>query len=115
MSELENQINPEEYNKQILKQAAVTFSMEGISRDLKFFIQKKMSHNKVNISYLTQLFELALTSEVEGVSEIPFKKGSTLKNFLDHVFEEVVKTDQIINQAIGMVFEKESKTKKPKE
>ena len=39
MSEINNEIDPseEEHNKQLLRQAAFTFSSEGISNDLKYF------------------------------------------------------------------------------
>lgn len=75
LNELPDSNNSEEYNKQLLKQAAVTFSKEGISNDLKYFIQKKVSHNRVNLTYVTQLMDLAINSDINEVKEMSFKTG----------------------------------------
>lgn len=97
----------EEYNKQLLKQTAVTFSLEGTSKDLKYFIQKKVSHNKTNLVYLTQLMDLTINSETDEVIEQAFKKGGPLKGLLEHIYSEIVKTDALLNKAIDLTFEKE--------
>jgi hypothetical protein len=105
-----NEIDPaaEEYNKQLLKQTAFTFSQEGISSDLKYFIQKKVNHNKVNIAYVTQLMDLAINSESEQIVEMAFIKNSPLKKLLEHVSSEIIKTDLILNKAIEFVLNKDS-------
>src|SRR4030042_1011579 len=94
----------EEYNKQLLKQTAVTFSLEGTSKDLKYFIQKKVSHNKTNLVYLTQLMDLAINSETDEVIEQAFKKGGPLKGLLEHIYSEIVKTDALLNRAIDLTL-----------
>lgn len=98
----------EEYNKQLLKQTAFTFSQEGISSDLKYFIQKKVMHNKTNLAYVTQLMDLAINSESEEIVEMAFIKSSPLKKLLDHVSAEIIKTDMILNKAIEFVINKDA-------
>jgi len=101
---IDNDPISEGYNEQLLKQTVFTFSKEGISNDLKYFIQKKVSHNKTNLSYLTQLLDLALNDES---LEITLKKDCPLKKLMEHVQGEIVKTDILINKAIEFVLNKD--------
>jgi hypothetical protein len=109
MSELNKEIDPsaEEYNKQLLKQTAFTFSSEGISNDLKYFIQKKVTHNKTNLCYITQLMDLAINSESKEIVEMAFTKNSSLKKLLDHITLEIIKTDVLLNKSIEFVINKD--------
>jgi arginine repressor len=113
MSDLNREINPsaEEYNKQILKQAAFTFSQEGISRDLKYFIQKKVTHNKTNLCYVTQLMDLAINSKSKEIIELAFTKNSSLKKLLSHVTAEIIKTDILLNRSIDFIIRKDPSIK----
>jgi len=109
MNDLNKEIDPsaEEHNKQLLKQTAFTFSREGISSDLKYFIQKKITHNKTNLCYVTQLMDLAINSESEEIVELAFTKNSPLKKLLDHVTAEIIKTDILLNKSIDFVISKD--------
>lgn len=98
----------EEYNKQLLKQTAITFSRDGLSNDLKYFIQKKVNHNKTNLCYLTQLFDMAVSSESTKVQEMVFLKNSSLKRLLEHVCDEIIKTDVLLNKAVDLVLNKDA-------
>ena len=98
----------EEYNKQLLKQTAFTFTREGISNDLKYFIQKKVSHNKTNLCYLTQLFDMVTGSESEKVTEMAVLKNSPIRRLLEHVSAEIIKTDILLNKSIEFVLKKDS-------
>jgi hypothetical protein len=98
----------EEYNKQLLKQTAFTFSQEGVSNDLKYFIQKKVSSNKINLCYLTQLMDLTINSESDDIIEMAYNKTSPLKKLLEHVSAEIIKTDILLNKAIEFVINKDS-------
>jgi len=108
-----NKINlaSEEYNKQLLKQTAITFSKESMSEDLKYFIQKKITHNRTNLSYLTELMDLAINSNSEEISNMAFKKGSPLKGLLEHVYGEIIKTDDLLNRSIKFVLDKDPSIK----
>lgn len=108
----ENDSASEEFNKELLKQTVFTFSKEGISNDLKYFIQKKVAHNKTNLCYLTQLMDLSINSETEEITELAFKKGSPLKNLMEHVYSEIVRTDELIDRAIEFVISKDPEMKK---
>jgi len=103
--------DPEEFNKQLLKQAAVTFTREGISNDLKYFIQKKIIHNRTNITYVTQLMDLTINSDSKETKELAFKRGSPLKGLLEHVYSEIIKTDILMNKAINFVLKKDPSIK----
>lgn len=105
----------EEYNKQLLQQAAITFSREGISNDLRYLLQKKVNHNKVNLGYLTQLFDMAVDSESTKIQEMVFLKNSSLKRLLDHVCNEIIKTDALLNKAVDLVLDKEASLNGPQE
>ena len=97
----------ENYNKELLKQTAITFSREGISSDLKYFTQKKVSHNKTNLCYATQLMDLAVNSESEEIVKMSFSKNSPIKKLLDHVTSEIIKTDEILNRCVEFVINKD--------
>lgn len=97
----------EEYNKQLLKQTAFTFSREGISNDLKYFIQKKVSHNKTNLSYLTQLYGILVSSESEKMIEMASSKNSSLRRLLEHVTSEIIQTDLLLDKSIDFVLKKD--------
>lgn len=108
MSDNEKDQNTEEFNKQLLKHTAVTFSMEGVSNDLKYFIQKKVNHNKTNLIYLTQLMDLALSSESEDIGDFVTKEGSPLIDLLIHVCSEIKQTDVILNKTLEAVLKRDS-------
>ena len=97
----------ENYNKELLKQTAFTFSREGISSDLKYFAQKKVSHNKTNLIHVTQLMDLAVNSESEEIVKMAFSKNSPLKKLLEHVTSEIVKTDELLNRCVDYVLSKD--------
>lgn len=102
----------EEFNKILLKQSAITFSLEGVSKDLKIFIQKKISHNRSTLAHLTQLMDLTLNSEIHDVAKEALKKGGPLSTLLQHIVTEVIKTDQYLDDIIKNVLEKEKILKK---
>lgn len=112
---IKNDPSAEDYNKRLLKQTAFTFSQEGISSDLKYFIQKKVTHNKTNLCYLTQLMDQVISSESEEVSLMAFSKTSPLKKLLDHVCAEIIKTDQLLDRAVEFVLNKDKSLKNLKE
>lgn len=107
--------NSEEYNKLLLKQSAITFSLEGISKDIKIFIQKKISHNRSTLSHFTQLMDLTLNSEIIETSKEALKKGGPLNTLFQHIVTEIVKTDRYLDSVIETILEKEKILKKEKE
>jgi len=113
VNDLNKELYPsaEEYNKQLLKQTAITFSNEGISNDLKYFIQKKITHNKTNLCYVTQLMDLAINSDSEELVEMAYKKISPIKKLLEHVTAEIIKTDILLNKSIEFVISKDPSVK----
>jgi len=108
---MNNEEENDEYNKQMLKQTALTFTREGISNDLKYFIQKKITHNKTNLSYLTQLIDIAVNGNSDEMFQMTLRDGSPLRQLLDHICIEIVKTDVLLDKAIDFVIEKDSTLK----
>jgi hypothetical protein len=106
-SKMNNEEENDEYNKQILKQTALTFTREGISNDLKYFIQKKITHNKTNLSYLTQLIDITVNGNSDEMIQITFGDKSPLRQLLDHICIEIMKTDVLLDKAINFVIEKD--------
>lgn len=101
----------EEYNKRLLQQTAFTFSREGISSDLKYFIQKKVSHNKVNLSYVTQLMDLAVNSDSKKIQDMAVSENSPLIQLLKHVSNEIIKTDFLLDKTVEFVLNKDQSVK----
>jgi replication initiation and membrane attachment protein DnaB len=98
----------EEFNEFMLKQAAITFSMEGVSKDLKGFLQKKISHNKTNITQLALMVSSIAQSPSKELRDGAVKKGSIIHLMLDHVLKEIRFTDTVMNVVIQNVLNKEA-------
>jgi len=98
----------EEFNEYMLKQAAITFSMEGISRDLKAFLQKKITHNRTNMTQLSALISSIMQSGSKSVKENVFKKGSYIADMLEHTVKESKFIDVALNLIIQNILTKEA-------
>jgi len=107
MEDLNLDNNLEKYNKQILKQTAITFSLDGISKDLKYFIQKRVTHNRISLSYLTRILDLAVNSGSKTARDSVFKKGNPLQEMLEHMVKEIISTDILIDDILESIVKKE--------
>ena len=98
----------EEFNEFMLKQAAITFSLEGVSKDLKNFLQKKIAHNRTNITQLTSLVTAVAQSPSKELRDGAIQKNSLIHTLLDHVVKEVRFTDMVLNVIIQNIMNKEA-------
>jgi hypothetical protein len=97
----------EEFNEFMLKQAAITISSEGVSRDLKAFIQKKIHHDEMVLTQASQMLTAMVSSESEAIRESVLKKGNPIHKLLDHALKEIRITDVALNIAIQSMLSKE--------
>jgi fatty acid/phospholipid biosynthesis enzyme len=98
----------EEFNEFMLKQAAITFSLEGVSKDLKNFLQKKIVHNRTNITQLTSMVTAVAHSPSKELREGSLTKGSIMYGLLDHIVREIRFTDMALNVVIQNIMNKEA-------
>ena len=98
----------EEFNEFMLKQTAITFSMEGISKDLKTFLQKKISHNRTNLTQLASIISAIATSGTKSLKEELLKKNSPTYQLFDHVLKEIKITDVALDIIIQNMLNKEA-------
>lgn len=96
-----------EFNEFLLKQTAVTFSMEGLSKDLKVFLSKKISHNKTNLTQVSSIIQSLMCSDSKPIKEATLKKGSAVLDLLNHIIKEVKITDTMLDILISTMINKE--------
>jgi len=85
----------DQYNELMLRSTALTFSLEGISRDLKFLLARKAE-------FVAQI--------IESTAVMVAAKGhpKSVDVLLDHVLEEVRGTNLTLNYVIMRTLERES-------
>ena len=105
---MEKMENVSDFNEFMLKQTAITFSLEGVSKDLKSYLQKKISHNRVNITQVTEMIAALSHSPSKTLRDGALKKGSQLNTLLTHVTDEVRFTDMALNLIIQSIMAKEA-------
>lgn len=105
----------EEFNEFLLKQAAITFSMEGVSKDLKSFLQKKLAHNRTNITQLANMVSAVSQSPSKELRDGSLRRGSILYDLLSHVMKEAKFTDMALNLIIQNIMTKEAMLASEKE
>lgn len=94
-------------NEKFLEQTAMTFAAEGISKDLKYFLQKRVSQNRTTLSYVTKLVDLCLESGVQDGKEMAFNKKGPIQDLFRHVIKEIKMTDAFLDQLIDGLIESE--------
>ena len=97
----------EQYQEDMLKNAAVTFSMEGLSKDVKFFLQRKINYNLECQKNVTELVKAVTSCTDPVVRSSLLKDGSVVKSMLIYNYGEMRLTDMMLNMLIQKIFEKE--------
>jgi len=95
---------PMEENEELLKQVALTINAKGISKNLKFLITKKITHNKNNLRYLSEMTKL---TENQDSSKIFQKKDHLLTQFMDHLLKEIKITDMALDLMLQNLSQRE--------
>ena len=102
----------EDFNEHMLKATAVTFSMEGLSKDLESYLQKKVTLNNRTLKHLTDMVKyLSETQNDELVSYFlnnKKNKQSPIEKVMNHLIEETITTNGILNYIIQSIISKET-------
>lgn len=97
-----------DYNEFMLKNAALTFSLEGLSKDLKSFLHKKISYNTEMMKHLTSMFRSVTTCEEKEVRMALLKEDSLVRAMVKHLYQEMRVTDMALNLIIQKLLEREN-------
>ena len=85
----------DQYNELMLRSTALTFSLEGLSRDLKVLLARKTE-------FLVSIAES--TAKMIGSR----KRPKSVDALVDHLLEEVKGTNHTLNYVIMKILEKET-------
>jgi hypothetical protein len=97
-----------EFNESLLKQTALTFSLEGISKDIKALLHKKITHNRTNLTQLSHMLQSLMCSDSKPIKEGTLKKGGPILDLLNHVIKEIKVTDTMLDILISNMMNKEA-------
>lgn len=116
MSEPENiKRKFEKFNEERLKTTAVTFSLEGISRDLKTFVHKKVQFNTKVTEQVMGLFYSVMSADKKNTKELLENKGSPLFTLLEHLVGEIKAVNEVLNYIIDGLIAREEVLKNDSE
>lgn len=96
MSDLQEKLD--EYNELTLRNAALTFSTEGVSRDLKVFLARKAE-------FVSQTADAAARLAM-APSKSP-ARNKAVDELVAHVLEEIRGTDSTINYVLMRILDRE--------
>ena len=102
-----DRVNPDNLNEQMLKSTAITFSLEGISRDLEVYLQKKITFNNRNFKHVSDIIR-SVSSCGEEIQKSFLKKGSPISNLLDQSISEIENINAMLTFVIDNIISKES-------
>jgi len=105
----------EKFNEERFKNTAVTFSLEGISNDLKVFINKKVNFNTKITEQIMNLLYSVVGSDKDVVKEISKNKDNPLFKLLEHLVGEIKTVNEVLNYIIDGLLEREDSLKKDME
>lgn len=108
MSNEESEIQKkfDEFNSQRLENTAVTFALEGVSRDLKLLLNKKMMFTSKLTQYTTNLIA-SLSSASPAQTKKIFDKDSPAASMLDQAMTESKEISNMMNKVIYRLIERE--------
>jgi len=106
----------EEHNEELLKNTAFTFSLEGVSRDVKSFIQKKISFTNHCLKNVTEMLSSLFESNVTWRKSVLSKEGEKiLTDMLKHLHREMEITNMALNLIIQNAMKREDALNKDRE
>jgi len=98
-------------NESMLKGTALTFTLEGLSKDLDKYLQKKITFNNRSFKYLSEMIQsLSASSSPELKKEI-FKKDSQINKMLIHLNEEITVINYFLNKTVEKILNNEAALK----
>lgn len=93
-----------EENEQMLRQVALTINAKGISNDLKFFLSKKIEHNKNNLQYLAEMVSISGKKDLTN----SVTKNNPLTQFMNHLIKEIKITDMALDIILQNLSDREN-------
>lgn len=104
--------NMENFNEKLLKTTAVTFSLEGISRDLQTFIQKKITFNNRNLKHISEIIRSLSSIERPKEQKDLLSNNEYLAEMIKHTNKEIQETNNFLNIIVKNVMDKEINLRK---
>lgn len=104
----------QEYHEYLLKNTAMTFSLEGASKDLRSIIHKKISYNKACLIEMTKIIQALSGSPSKELRNTLLKKTDMFHQMFDHVFTEMRIIDNVLNITIEQSLQVEKSLKRPR-
>jgi uncharacterized protein YfkK (UPF0435 family) len=92
----------DQYNEMLLKNTALTFSSEGISRDIKVLISKKAEFVSDMLTGLAAVIDASSSHKVSS------RRAKLFDEMLDHALLEVRMVNSTLNYLVAKQFEKEA-------
>lgn len=102
------QFNPERFNESMLKTTAITFSLEGISRDLETYIQKQITFNNRNFKHLSTIIRSLSACGEEVQKNFFSKRGSLITRMLEQSLDEQENINTLLTFIIQRIISKET-------
>jgi len=101
----------EDFNEHMLKATAVTFSTEGLNKDLECYLQKKITLNNRTLKHLIDLIRFLAESDNKMLVPYFFNKKnnqSSIEKIMNHLIDETIATNGILNYIIQNLIAKEN-------
>ena len=96
----------EEFNEHLLKQTALTFSLEGMKKDIKYLIGKKVGFNRMALGHVTRMLEALSTGFDKKTQANLTSPGTPIGDLMDHVFGEIEQTNELISTQLDQVLKR---------
>lgn len=109
----------DEFNSAFLENSAITITQDGIAKDLKYFIEKKIAHNKDSLSNAARMVEAIVkhdAAEKKSAGEcsgdpkkdalFELNKNNAVVKLLNHALKETKTTDTFLNMMIHLLLDK---------
>jgi hypothetical protein len=100
------EFDPDKVNEKLLKTAAITFSLEGMSKDLEIYMQKKITLNNRNLKHISDIIRSLSSCGVE-VQKNLLRNGSPLSKMLEHTAEEMSGVNTLLTYVLEKIISKE--------
>jgi len=96
------QAKMDQYNEMLLKSTAVTFSSEGISKDIKGLLFRKAEFVSNMLSGVAQIIEASRSHKVSK------KRARIMDDMVEHALMEIKTVDSTMSYVIARSFEREA-------
>jgi len=105
------EFDPEEMNENLFKTTAITFSLEGISRDLETYMQKKITFNNRNFKHMSDIMRSISTCDPDIQKTLLVKRNSILTKMLEETYKEMQDVNALLSYLVHKIMDKEIELK----